>query len=159
MSYRTLKRLLGETSLERKCRFLFGGGLLILITGSFYFYGKLTAKLVYDQNLITGRMLVTPIIFEKHWRYFENEKDPDFVKVIDDMSKDFKPVDLQNYRWDLVKVTPDDPEKSPADQADYDVLDRLVRGEPEVDKKITEADGTQWYHYYAPVRASTSTLR
>ena len=35
MSYRTLKRLLGETSLERKCRFLFGGGLMLLITGLF----------------------------------------------------------------------------------------------------------------------------
>ena len=32
MSYRTIKRLLGETSLERKCRFLFGGALLLLIT-------------------------------------------------------------------------------------------------------------------------------
>ena len=30
MSYRTIKRLLGETSLERKCRLLFGGGLLLL---------------------------------------------------------------------------------------------------------------------------------
>jgi hypothetical protein len=35
MSYRTFKRLLGETSLERKCRFLFGGGLLLLVSGSF----------------------------------------------------------------------------------------------------------------------------
>ncbi|OYW19839.1 MAG: hypothetical protein B7Z55_08180, partial [Planctomycetales bacterium 12-60-4] len=26
MSYRTIKKLLGETSLERKCRFLFGSG-------------------------------------------------------------------------------------------------------------------------------------
>ena len=42
MSYRTMKRLLGETSLERKCRFLFGGGLMLLITGSFYFYYRLT---------------------------------------------------------------------------------------------------------------------
>ena len=36
MSYRTVKRLLGETSLERKCRYLFGGGLLLLIVASFY---------------------------------------------------------------------------------------------------------------------------
>ena len=32
MSYRAFKRLLGETSLERKCRFLFGAGTLLLIT-------------------------------------------------------------------------------------------------------------------------------
>ncbi len=36
MSYRSLKRVLGETSLERKCRFLFGACLLMLITGSFW---------------------------------------------------------------------------------------------------------------------------
>ena len=58
MSYRTFKRLLGETSLERKCRFLFGGGLLMLITLSFYMYGKLTSGLVDEQNRITGRLLV-----------------------------------------------------------------------------------------------------
>ena len=46
MSYRTVKRLLGETSLERKCRFLFGGGLMLLIAGSFYFYASLNRKLI-----------------------------------------------------------------------------------------------------------------
>ena len=35
MSYRTFKRVLGETSLERKCRLLFGASLLILILTTF----------------------------------------------------------------------------------------------------------------------------
>jgi hypothetical protein len=42
MSYRAFKRLLGETSLERKCRFLFGAGILLLITGSFWLYALRT---------------------------------------------------------------------------------------------------------------------
>ena len=42
MSYRAFKRLLGETSLERKCRFLFGAFILLLITGSFSFYARQT---------------------------------------------------------------------------------------------------------------------
>ena len=42
MSYRTFKHLLGETSLERKCRFIFGGGILALVTLSFYWYGQKT---------------------------------------------------------------------------------------------------------------------
>lgn len=46
MSYRIFKRLLGESSLERKCRFLFGGGLLILISLSFYLYSKLASGMV-----------------------------------------------------------------------------------------------------------------
>ena len=46
MTYRTFKRLLGETSLERKCRFLFGGALMLLIAGSFYFYAHLNLKII-----------------------------------------------------------------------------------------------------------------
>ena len=34
VSYRTFKHLLGETSLERKCRFIFGGGILVLVTSA-----------------------------------------------------------------------------------------------------------------------------
>ena len=44
MSYRSIKRVLGETSLERKCRFLFGACLLLLITASFWFYGDQTEQ-------------------------------------------------------------------------------------------------------------------
>ena len=62
MSYRSFKRVLGETHLERKCRFLFGGCLLLLILGSFYWYGKQTEQLVYEQNRNTGRLLVETII-------------------------------------------------------------------------------------------------
>ena len=53
MSYRTLKKMLGENSLERKCLFLFGGGLLLLITSSFYLYAWLNESWVIDQNLAT----------------------------------------------------------------------------------------------------------
>src|SRR5262249_21957579 len=123
MSYRTFKRLMGETSLERKCRFLFGGGLLILITVSFYFYGKLTARLVDEQNKIAGRMMVIPIILKRHWEWSENQGiENDFVRDIDQMSKDVRPVDLEEYKWDLLKATTDDPQKSPSDPADYTAL-------------------------------------
>ena len=55
MSYKTLKRMLGETSLERKCRFLFGSGLLVLITCSFGLYAWQTRKLVDEQNAVGRR--------------------------------------------------------------------------------------------------------
>ena len=35
MSYRTVKRVLGETSLERKCHWWFGLSLVVLLTLSF----------------------------------------------------------------------------------------------------------------------------
>jgi hypothetical protein len=58
MSYRSFKRVLGETSLERKCRFLFGACLLTLITGSFWWYGRSTEELVYEASRESARGLV-----------------------------------------------------------------------------------------------------
>jgi signal transduction histidine kinase len=65
MSYRAFKRLLGETSLERKCRFLFGAFILILISGSFWAYAALTESLAYDQIPTMCRLLVGQIVAEQ----------------------------------------------------------------------------------------------
>ena len=46
MSYRSIKRVLGETSLERKCRLLFGGCLLLLISGTFWGVDRIAGNLV-----------------------------------------------------------------------------------------------------------------
>jgi len=62
MSYRALKRLLGETSLERKCRFLFGGFILVLISGSFFLYAHQTDTLVDKQIETTCRLLLMQIV-------------------------------------------------------------------------------------------------
>jgi hypothetical protein len=66
MSYRAFKRLLGETSLERKCRFLFGAGILVLITVSFWFYAYKTEDLAYGQATITCRLLAAEIVRNRH---------------------------------------------------------------------------------------------
>ena len=160
MSYRTFKRLLGETSLERKCRFLFGGGLLILITLSFFLYGKLTSGLVDKQNRITGRLLVTPIILKKHWEWSEQKNlETDFVHIIEEMSKELQPVDLADYRWELLKTTPDDPQKSPSDQADYNALDELAKGKREWSRETVNAEGKREFQYYGAVRATSSCVK
>ncbi len=67
MSYNSLKRVLGETSLERKCRFLFGACLLVLITSSFWWYGRRTEELVYQNTRNTGKALVNPIMVQLHY--------------------------------------------------------------------------------------------
>src|SRR5258707_1514750 len=48
-SYRAIKRLLGETSLERKFRYLFGAFVLVLITCSFWLYAHQTEEIAYNQ--------------------------------------------------------------------------------------------------------------
>jgi signal transduction histidine kinase len=162
MSYRTFKRLMGETSLERKCRYLFGGGLMILITGSFFFYGQLTSRLVDDQNTVTGRLMVTPIIMKKHWEWSENETEVgrDFVGVIEATWKELQPVDLKGYRWDLLKArTSDDPQKSPSDPADYKALDELAKGAREWTRIQENAEGNREFHYYGAVRAHSTCVK
>ncbi|MFQ3649471.1 MAG: hypothetical protein SNJ75_03995, partial [Gemmataceae bacterium] len=62
MSYRSFKRLLGETSLERKCHFLFGTFSVLLITGSFWFYARQTEYLAYEQLNTACRLLVVQIV-------------------------------------------------------------------------------------------------
>jgi signal transduction histidine kinase len=73
MSYRAFKRLLGETSLERKCRFLFGAGILLLITVSFWIYALQTEALAYDQAITTCRLLVSPILFKEHLKLLQDK--------------------------------------------------------------------------------------
>jgi len=159
MSYRTFKRLMGETSLERKCRYLFGTGLLILIIGSFYFSGRLTAGLVDEQNRITGRLMIMPIILRKHWEWSEGDKlDPSFVPMIEAMSKELPPQNLEDYKWDLLKATAGDPQKSPSDPADFDALDELAHGKSEWSRTVINDEGKREFQYYGAVRATASCV-
>ncbi len=70
ISYRALKKLIGETSLERKCRFLFGIALLFLITASFWWYASRTRRLVEYQQLISARTMVTRLLQQRHYAKF-----------------------------------------------------------------------------------------
>jgi signal transduction histidine kinase len=73
MSYRAFKRLLGETSLERKCRFLFGAFILFLITGSFLLYARQTEGLARKQISTTWRLANAPVeeqLPDGRWRAY-----------------------------------------------------------------------------------------
>ena len=89
MSYRTFKHLLGETSLERKCRFIFGGGILLLVSTSFYWYGQKTEMLVIGQTTQTARRLVNPTIKDIHHESgeFVNR---DTARMFERLSRSFK---------------------------------------------------------------------
>ena len=50
MSYRSIKRVLGESSLERKIRILFGICLLALIAGSFLWVSRITEELIRENT-------------------------------------------------------------------------------------------------------------
>lgn len=183
MSYRSIKRLLGETSLERKCRFLFGSGLLLLITGSFYFYYSQTKNLVYRQNKTAARLLVSPVILEHHWKwelaqspveFSETERRPLDPQLVETMVAELKPEDLKDYSWAIFTADINDPSGRPIDNRDYLSRDKIVKSwkktiterlpEDEQNVVVDPQSGEnpkarrQEYRYYAAVTARESCL-
>src|SRR5688572_14485366 len=100
MSYRAFKRLLGETSLERKCRFLLGAGILLLITLSFWVYARQTESLAYDQTANTGRLLIAPIVGRYHVANSEARKSMELFQI---PAKSGEPSDIGEYKYKLIK--------------------------------------------------------
>ena len=99
MSYRAFKRLLGETSLERKTRWLLGSGVLVLMSASFYVYARQTEYLAYDQLTHTGRALVPSIVARTHVEKGElRDGMDDFQKV----SEQNWPDPMKGYKYRIV---------------------------------------------------------
>ena len=71
MSYRSIKRVLGETSLERKCRLLFGACLLLLVGGAFWGIDRIANGLVMKTTRHHGHDLADIIMIKIHSLYFE----------------------------------------------------------------------------------------
>src|SRR5262249_31731015 len=101
MSYRAFKRLLGETSLERKCRFLLGGAVLVLVGMSFWLFAWLTEQLALDQLTNTGRLLVDPTLAKLHLADKEGEKSlEEYLKLWES----HWPNDVSSYHYYLLKA-------------------------------------------------------
>lgn len=159
MSYRTIKRLLGETSLERKCRFLFGGGLMILITGSFYIYAQVNSGLVKDENELLARSQIEPALLMKHWQFSERE---DLFEPFKAFALEIKPDELRDVQMFLYPADPQlaETDPRPDDTKGYTILEQFL--DPKVENFIeTVKDretGRKYYHYYEPLRATKSCL-
>src|SRR5436190_8980778 len=119
MSYRTIKRVLGETNLERKCRWWFGVSLFILLTLSFTWYGRRTDTIVKDLNpKFIGPELVRAGWLEVHLRHLAeiaqirreqrsvssvgtgrtNDSEDNFYNDLADSSKKLG----QSFQWDAI---------------------------------------------------------
>ena len=105
VSYRSFKRVLGETNLERKCRFFFGASLFLLITGSFLWYGEQTKDIVYQQNPKTGRLLVHTVMMH-HWEHLETKAG--FKPVVKALIAD---IDKEDYEWRAIRPTVNNPKE------------------------------------------------
>ncbi len=127
MSYRGFKHLLGESSLERKCRFIFGGGILILITASFYWYGRKSETMVRDQNLRGCRMIVNRVLLRTHWVNLEQYHD--FRPVIENLCTgldELLPSDSRLYEHKFMQ--PGNEVLRPESSFEYDAMELFQKG-------------------------------
>jgi signal transduction histidine kinase len=165
MSYRTFKRLLGETSLERKCRFIFGTGILILISASFYWGSRRMEQLVDAENRSTGRILVWSVFFKHHQKLFERMDD--FRPVIDEVFDDLAPKYFKDEReatagdWYRL-VLASGAKYPPHNDFEQQAMQGFRGGKNELFRKVPvyqngEYKGLQ-YQYVGAVRAATSCV-
>lgn len=164
MSYRSFTRILGETSLELKCLFLFGLFLLLVITVSFLLYWRVTGELIDSQNPNTAALLVDHALLIKHWEALEtNEKFQGYIpELTTKLSK-------QPYEWRFI-LRPDDtraPGKPglgpPRDGFEAELLERFMKNRPNEssdpklyawDQRVV-ANGDE-YQYYRAIRIQRS---
>jgi len=169
MSYRRLKRLLGETNFELKTLALFGTGLTVLAVITTWLYWWRTSALVDEQNRRIARLMVSPIIIAHHWRWDQPEEMKEqFGATITRMTKDLA-IDtdvtekLSEYEWELFSPDTDaPPEKRAMDQAGADAARKLkelvASGHEGPLEFITEDVERGEIQYFIGVRARKSCI-
>jgi signal transduction histidine kinase len=73
--YRSLKRVLGESNLERKFRWLFGLSIGTLIFAAFLGVWYIQKELIDDTAQAKGRDLVRVVLFDLHWKTWNTNPD------------------------------------------------------------------------------------
>ncbi len=161
MSYQSIKRVLGESSLERKCLFLFGVALLLLISSSFWWYGTLTEGVVFQQNRVKGRLLVDQIMYIEHWEKLETNEQ--FLPLVQDLAGNLR---KQEYRSRFIQPFFTDRDQQPKTPLEKRLIEQFTPSveesgegeteEPEFYERLV-AGGNQ-YEYYQPVYAERSCV-
>ena len=75
MSYRGIKRVLGESSLERKIRALFGVALLCLIGISFLWVNQVTEQLIRENTEDKARQMTSAFLLTTHLTSKQSDQD------------------------------------------------------------------------------------
>lgn len=183
MSYRAFKRLLGETSLERKCRFLFGAGTLLLLAGSFWWYLQQTEYLAYEQIKTTGRLLVNPIVARQHlqklqvkdWHWqnqrgqeqSENEKQPrtklspkewEHLRLaLDELSEENLGENLKQYSYRIIRPEAQNRVNMPDDAFETGLLKAFLENDDK-EEDSRPLSSQRVIDYYGAVRANKNCL-
>jgi signal transduction histidine kinase len=157
MSYRRLKRLLGETNFELKVLVLFGTGLTLLAVGTFFLYRSQTTSLMERTTRSTARSLATALFLKTHWQWHAEKE---FKPLIDELNMDVQPELLRALKGELYHAEAStagaDHRFRPTEDRDWDAWQKLSsnKAETEVVKEI--GGKINQYEYYTALYASKS---
>jgi two-component system, NarL family, sensor histidine kinase BarA len=118
MSYRSIKRVIGETSLERKCRLLFVAGLAFLIFFAFWWVEHMAEDLVRNATILKGRDLVVSALLRYHWAE-QWEKDPGLQQLARELARDLQ---TQKYEYEILSLGDDRPAEKPLAAEEAQIL-------------------------------------
>ncbi len=154
MSYRLLKRLLGEANFEVKSLILFGVGLAALSSVTAVLYWRQTERLIDTSIHREARMLAAYKMLSHHW--IEDEPSEDYVRILKRRSQDLKPVDLSDVETQVLSASPTAPARlRPTQKSDYIPIEELRQGAGEA---YRIDDENNRYEYFAPMIASKSCV-
>lgn len=135
MGYRSLKRILGEKNLERKCFVLFGIALAVLIGGGFYYVDRIAEDLVMETTNNKGRDRVDAYLYDIHWEYWSRSpSSPEKGKSSEEKARDLLAQEFQSLRFTSKVLSKDFPSNDPAwqkyvfapeSQEENKIIDRL----------------------------------
>jgi signal transduction histidine kinase len=158
MSYRALKRLLGEANFELKVLVLFGTGLTLLAVSTFFLYRWQTSSLLDRGTRLTARSLAAGLVLKTHWQWDISNRV--FEAMIEELDVEVQPQELRILKGELIHPEPSlagvDPKFVPSDQRGWEALDRLKAGEQEVIKEVRGEPNE--YQYYTALYATKSCL-
>lgn len=181
MSYRTFKRTLGETNLERKCRWLFGGCLFPLIAGSFWWYGAQTDEIVVKQNQPVGEALVDTAMVLKHQTMLTDDASTvpqsigpsDPIEELANKSIVGGIVQESDFKWDTLLPKNEQGVGSPTEPLEYDLMEewealgKTLETDEDIDA-LHASPEKPWhgefdkdnvlYRYYQPVFVSSECV-
>ncbi len=129
MSYRSIKRVIGETSLERKCRFLFVACLTVLLTVTFWWVEHIAEDLVEGTAIRKARDLVDAALLRYHWEQWEAsdpDTDPQHAKALREMAVELaRDIQTQKYDWKILALEQTPSTDLPANDEERAILMRL----------------------------------
>lgn len=165
INYRSLKKLLGETSLERKCRLLLGGALMVLIFISFSVYAGRTQQLVENQQVVRAEALVGGILHRYHLQQFATDINDQSASVSQDRAQS---ADWAEYvsqlaavdqfkvggTWSVIGV-----KERPANEQDFEALQRLQAGEESFQVFGDDESGEPYVKHFKSLKPAADCLR